>query len=39
MGNGGRGKLQFSSGKIRKEREGCPFKLEDNYGIISKEIG
>lgn len=34
-GEGGRGKL--SNEKIRSEREGCSFKLEDNYSTMPKE--
>jgi len=30
-GEGGRGKVLLSNEKIRREREGCSFKREDNY--------
>jgi len=36
-GEGGRGKVLLSNEKIRREREGCSFKREDNYCTVPKE--
>lgn len=37
-GEGGRRKLLLSNEKIRREREGCSFKLEDNYSTMRKLV-